>query len=195
MTKNPYDVLGVPETATEDEIKSAYRKKAKENHPDLHPDDPNASDRMNEINEAYSILSDPEKLAMWKLQQGGSYSSGGGQSYWNPYSGQGQSPFGQQNPYGQQGQSGGWTSFGGWTVYDFSDIFEEVQRENSQNGGYQRGGYNNGRSSGNWEDPSGGYRPRVYTYRGGCLWSIIKFMLVLWVIRFIFRILFFGFFI
>ena len=51
MTEDPYDILGVPRTATSDEIKKAYRKKARENHPDLNPDDPEAEERLKKINE------------------------------------------------------------------------------------------------------------------------------------------------
>ena len=56
-----YEVLGVSKDATEAEIKSAYRKKAKECHPDLHPDDKDAAERFREVNEANEVLSDPEK--------------------------------------------------------------------------------------------------------------------------------------
>lgn len=60
-----YEVLGVPKTASADEIKKAYRKLAKENHPDLHPDDKGCEARFKEINEAYEILSDPDKKARY----------------------------------------------------------------------------------------------------------------------------------
>ena len=55
----PYSVLRVPEEASPEEIKQAYRKLVKLWHPDLHPDDMSAEKRMAEINEAYTILSDP----------------------------------------------------------------------------------------------------------------------------------------
>ena len=58
-----YEVLGVSKTATEDELKKAYRKLAKENHPDLHPGDKACEARFKEINEAYEILSDSDKRA------------------------------------------------------------------------------------------------------------------------------------
>ena len=58
-----YEVLGVGKNATDDEIKRAYRKKAKECHPDLHPDDQSAVERFKELNEANEVLSDPDKRA------------------------------------------------------------------------------------------------------------------------------------
>ncbi len=60
-----YEVLGVGKGATDDEIKKAYRKLAKECHPDLHPDDPVAEARFKEIGEANEVLSDPEKRARY----------------------------------------------------------------------------------------------------------------------------------
>lgn len=58
---NPYQVLGVSQTDDEDTIKKAYRKAAKECHPDTHPGDKRAEERFKEIGEAYRILSDKQK--------------------------------------------------------------------------------------------------------------------------------------
>lgn len=59
--KDYYEILGVPRTATQAEIKSAYRKLAAKYHPDRNPEDPSAEDKFKEVGEAYAALSDPEK--------------------------------------------------------------------------------------------------------------------------------------
>ena len=60
-----YEVLGVGKNASEAEIKRAYRKMAKENHPDLHPGDKECEARFKEANEAYEVLSNPDKKAKY----------------------------------------------------------------------------------------------------------------------------------
>ncbi len=60
-TKDFYQVLGVSKDASEAEIKKAYRKLARANHPDSNPDDTKAEERFKSISEAYSVLSDAEK--------------------------------------------------------------------------------------------------------------------------------------
>ncbi len=60
-----YEVLGIQKGASEDEIKKAYKKKAREYHPDLHPNDPTCEDKMKEVNEAFEILNDPDKKSRY----------------------------------------------------------------------------------------------------------------------------------
>lgn len=95
-----YEVLGVQKGASDADIKSAFRRKAKECHPDLHPGDKAAEAQFKEINEAAEVLSDPEKRAKYDQF---------GHAAFDP-------------SMGGQGFSGG--GFGGFG--DFSDIIDQV---------------------------------------------------------------------
>lgn len=98
-----YEVLGISKSATLDEIKSAYRKKAKEFHPDLNKDNPNAEEKFKEVQEAYSVLSDENKRKMYD-QYGHAGVNGSGPS---------------------TGGFGGFQGFDG-AGFDFGDIFDSV---------------------------------------------------------------------
>lgn len=98
---DPYKVLGVPTTATDDEVKRAYRKLAKQYHPDANPGDKNAEQRMKEINAAYDQIINGDPNA------GQSSGYGGYQGYGNDSYGNG--------GYGNQGY--GRDSYGGWSDY------------------------------------------------------------------------------
>jgi molecular chaperone DnaJ len=82
QTKDFYAVLGVPSTATKDEIKKAYRKLAKKYHPDANANEAKAADRFKEISEANTVLSDPEKRKQYdemrRLGAFGGFGFGGG---------------------------------------------------------------------------------------------------------------------
>ena len=69
MAKDLYSILGVSRDADENVLKKAYRSLAKKYHPDLHPDDAEAEAKFKEINEAFAILSDPEKRRKYDQEQ------------------------------------------------------------------------------------------------------------------------------
>lgn len=139
MVSDPYKVLEISRDADKDEIKKAYRRMAKKYHPDLHPDDPKAAEKMNEINEAYDMLCNPEKYQQRRQQEsrqsgyGGYSQSGYGQGSYGGYTNQ-QGSYGnsgnyggyngqQQNGYGGYGsQQGGYGGFYG-SFGDFEDFF------------------------------------------------------------------------
>lgn len=124
--KDYYKILGVERKASKDEIKRAYRKLALKHHPDRNPGDATAEDKFKEINEAYQVLSDPEKRSRYD-QLGESYSR------WQQRGG---SPGGfnwdewfVQNPQGgnvrvEVGDFG--DIFGGGGLGDFSEFFRRI---------------------------------------------------------------------
>jgi curved DNA-binding protein len=63
--KDPYEILGVPRNATQEEIKRAYRRLAKQYHPDRNPGDKSAEQRFKEVQAAYEVLGDPERRAQY----------------------------------------------------------------------------------------------------------------------------------
>lgn len=134
MSKNLYDVLGVSKSASEAEVKSAYRKLARKYHPDLNKDDKNAAEKFKEISCAYDILGDKEKRRKYDNNEidadgkptGFGAGFGGGGFEGNPFGG------------GRRTYSGGANPFGAAGGFDFSSIFgDDIM---SQFGGGRRSG-------------------------------------------------------
>ena len=111
--KDYYEVLGVPKTATQDEIKSAFRKLAKKYHPDVSKEE-NAAEKFKECQEAYAVLSDENKRKQ--------YDQFGHSAFTN--------------------SQGGFSGFDGFDFSDYGDIMEEVFKNFGFSTGSSRGGRN-----------------------------------------------------
>ncbi|VVB75564.1 Chaperone protein DnaJ [Candidatus Tiddalikarchaeum anstoanum] len=104
MAKNYYETLGVGKDSNVDAIKKAYRKLARQYHPDVNKN-PNAEEKFKEINEAFSVLSDPDKRQQYDNFGTTNFNAGGGS--------------------GPQGFGGGFEGFGGGNFRGFEDMFNE----------------------------------------------------------------------
>ena len=143
-----YEVLGVEKGASADEIKKAYRKITKANHPDLHPGDKACEDRFKEANEAYEILSDDEKRKKYDQF---------GHAAFDPNAG-----------FNGGGFNGGFDGFGG-----FGDIFGDIFGGFGGFGGAQRANPNAPRKGENlratvnisFEEAAFGCKKEVTIYR------------------------------
>ena len=128
---DPYQILGVARSASEKDIKSAYRKLAKEFHPDRNADNPKAAERFSEITRAYDLLSDKDKRA--RFDRGEIDIDG------NPVMGFGGGGFGGGfGGGGQRGHGGGFEGFGGEGI-DLGDIFDGLFGGRGGMGGGPRG--------------------------------------------------------
>lgn len=118
--KDYYEILGVKKTATEAELKNAYRELAKKYHPDKHKGDKNAENKFKEISEAYAVLSDKEKREQYDRLGREAFGPGGA----NPFAGFDFSEFMGAGGRGRRAGGGG----GGRrsTTIDFTDIFGDL---------------------------------------------------------------------
>nr|MBP7473121.1 J domain-containing protein [Prevotella sp.] len=126
-----YKILGVDKSIPQKDVRAAYRKRAKQFHPDLHPNDPKAKAKFQALNEAYDVLSSPDKRAKYdkygeQWRDAGAYENAGGGGFaggagGNPFEGFDFSNFG--------GRGGGFSSF-------FQDLFGGGRRESRSASGF-----------------------------------------------------------
>lgn len=131
-----YKILGVDRNIPQDEVRAAYRKRAKQFHPDLHPNDPKAKAKFQALSEAFEVIGDPEKRAKYdkygeQWRNADAYENAGG--------------FG-----GPQGDPGGSNPFGGFDFSSFgsggggfSSFFQDLF---GGGGGRRTSGFNTGRT-------------------------------------------------
>ena len=157
MAKDFYKTLGVARDADEKAIKSAYRKLAREFHPDVNPNNPNAESKFKEISEAFQVLSDADKRKLYdqwgedfdKIPPG--YTGGPG-----PSAGGG----------GYAGAPGGYGG-GGYGNIDFEELLRQAQAQQGQRGGPGGARVDFGQGGAPGEDAGGLFNELFGNLRGG----------------------------
>ncbi|WP_374577445.1 DnaJ C-terminal domain-containing protein [Phenylobacterium sp.] len=127
MARDPYQELGVPRSASADEIRKAFRKLAKQHHPDTNPGDKTAEERFKRVSAAFDIVGDAEKR---KKFDAGEIDADGRETM-RGYGGAG-GPFGQGGPFNQGGGRYAETMEGG----DLGDLFSEILGRRGGGGGF-----------------------------------------------------------
>lgn len=131
MPEDPYSALGLANTATADEIKKAYKRIARESHPDLNPGDPKAADRFKAAAAAHDLLKDPEQRARFDR---GEIDAAGQERperrFYRDYA---------EGPEATYHTSRGYQDFG-----DFSDVFSDLFGEGRRSGAGSRSGTGSG---------------------------------------------------
>jgi len=135
MASDFYGILGVDRNASADDVKKAYRKRARELHPDANPDDPTAEDKFKELSRAYEVLSDPQQRANY--DRFGEAGLGGAASGGDPFGGGGlgdifEAFFGGSSPFG--GGFGGRSQAGPPRGQDI-EVIADITFENAVFGG------------------------------------------------------------
>ena len=145
--KDYYKILGVNKTATDAEIKRAFKSMARKYHPDMHPEADKAkmTEKFKDVNEAYTVLSDKQKRTIYdQVGQEGyqQYARGGGASHGRGAQG---NPYQQYQQYSYGGGQGFGGFSGGFGGGDFSDFFQSIF--GNMGGGFGGFGQNFGRSA------------------------------------------------
>jgi DnaJ-class molecular chaperone len=135
--KDYYGILGVDKNASQDEIKRAFRKKARKYHPDVNPNESRTGEKFKEVNEAYRVLSDPKKKEMY--DKFGVVE--GEQSQYQQWAGQGGGRGGGKTYTSPDGRTVYYSTGGGGGGFDFSDIFGGGGGSRQASSGDQRGGF------------------------------------------------------
>ncbi|CAN5731420.1 MAG: molecular chaperone DnaJ [Gemmatimonadetes bacterium] len=137
QTKDYYRTLSVAENASAEEIKKAYRKLAKQYHPDANPNDPSAAERFKEVSEAYAVLSDEQKRKQYdQMRKFGAFGARAGGGFSSRGAGTGPGPAGAETRGGFSFEDlGGIGGFGDL----FGSIFDVGGRRRGRTQGPQRG--------------------------------------------------------